>query len=179
MNNTAGLIALFGGLVLAFNNASSKTARLSVEQVKQLAEQTVRENGWSRVDPLMLRTMTEIESSRNPQAVRVEKHLNDASIGLMQTLLGTAEWLYADMGATRFGKPTKESLMRPEVSMYFGGAMVNWLSNYRGRPRGEEWVVMSYNGGPGANNGQTNNHWRKYQEAKGRLVAHDTTEKGA
>ena len=166
-------IGSFAALVVTIFWAASKvmgeTARLTVEQVRTLARNAVNRDGLP-VDPIMLQAMTEIESSRNPMAMRAEPQIGDASIGLMQTLMKTSKWLYDDMGARKFGEPTAERLFNPEVSMYFAGQYIKWLANYRGERRSEDWIVMSYNGGPGADNDQTRNHLRKYHEAKNRLL---------
>ena len=57
-------------------------------------------------------------------------------------------------------------LLDPEKSIYFGAAYVEWLSNYGGKKRGVQWIVESYNGGPGNSNSQTKNHWNKYKAAR-------------
>lgn len=170
------------GIFIAVTQVMAETARLTVDQVRALARDAVRRDGL-RVDPIMLEAMAEIESSRNPMAIRAEPQIGDASIGLMQTLLGTAQWLYEEMGARKFGEPTAKALMDPEVSIYFAGQYVNWLARFRGENRSEEWIVRAYNGGPswdtkrkGESDARferrlaaTANHWRKYQEAKRRL----------
>ena len=162
---TAFIMAALAVLAAVLSTASAGAGRLSRDRVRELAELVVARD-FPDVDPLMLRAMAEIESSRNRLAIRVEPHLGDASIGLMQTLVGTAQWLARDMGARRFGDPSMEDLLRPEVSMYFGAAYVNWLSTWRGRARDEDWIVMSYNGGPGADNSQTRRHLARYKAAK-------------
>ena len=171
-------VAIAAVAMFAASRASAAVARLTIEEVRQLAEKTVQRDGLS-IEPLMLRTIAEIESDRNPLAMRAEPQIGDASIGMMQTLLGTAKWLYKDMGAVRYGEPTIEKLFNPEVSMYFAGQMLEWLSDYRRIERGEQFIAMSYNGGPGANNNQTRHYWQKYQQRKARLVAHDNENRGA
>ena len=123
------------------------------------------------VDPQMIVAMAKIESSFNPTAYRYEKHIDDASIGLMQTLVKTAQWLYDDMGYKSFGRPSETDLYDPKTSLYFGMAYVNYLQNWKGRARSESWIVQSYNGGPNNSNHQTRNHWNKYQKAKRELYA--------
>ena len=127
---------------------------------KDIAIRTAKSMG---VDPAMVQAMIQIESSWNENAERYEAHLNDSSKGLMQLLQGTANWLYNDMGYRKY-KP--DNLFDPATNIYFGCAMIQWLSNYKGMLRNEQWIVESYNGGPGNSNSQTKNHWRKYQEAK-------------
>jgi len=170
MNKTERGALFLAGLAGLFWALSNKTLALpgaawSESQVRELAKRVISENGWS-INPEMLVAMAKIESGFNPLAIRYEALLNDASIGMMQTLLSTARWLATDMGYTKHGIPDMSDLIEPEVSMYFGAAYVNWLSNYSGQARAEQWIVMSYNGGPGADNSQTQNHWNKYIEVK-------------
>eukprot|EP00835_Amoeboradix_gromovi_P007143 NODE_1099_length_1180_cov_0.029602.p1 type:complete len:195 gc:universal NODE_1099_length_1180_cov_0.029602:984-400(-) len=146
---------------------------LSEAQVRNLAQSTVQ-TYFPRVDPNMLVAMAWIESSFRADAIRYEPHIDDGSTGLMQTLVGTADWLWREMGARAFGEPSPQSLLDPAQSMYFGAAYVNWLRTYGGKARSEEWIVRAYNGGPGweARAGavtQTANHWAKYQAARGRF----------
>lgn len=122
------------------------------------------------VSPLMIAAMAQIESSYNPKAQRHEAHLGDSSWGLMQTLLGTAQWLYDDMGYRDFGRPSEKTLTDGRTSLYFGMAYVDWLSRYKGIQRSEQWIVESYNGGPNNSNAQTRNHWAKYQRAKAQIM---------
>jgi len=80
------LIGLGGAAAFAATIKAGETERLTVEEVRELARLTV-ERDFPRVDPLMVRAIVEIESDRNPRAVRPEPRINDASAGLMQTLL--------------------------------------------------------------------------------------------
>lgn len=117
------------------------------------------------VDPEMIAAMVKIESSFNPKAYRFERHLNDASYGLMQTMLKTAQWMY-DIGYKAYARPTGTDLYDGNKSIYFGMAYVDYLSKYKKKARDEKWIVESYNGGPGNSNSGTKNHLRKYYEAK-------------
>lgn len=139
------------------------------EEVYALADE-IRMRYYAAVDPLMLTAMAKIESGYKPSAIRQEPTIGDASIGLMQTLYGTARWLHDAMGYNAYQLPGPDALFDPATSMYFGGAMVNWLRTYGGTARGEQWIVESYNGGPGNSNSQTRNHWAKYQAAKAELL---------
>ncbi|MBC7135097.1 MAG: transglycosylase SLT domain-containing protein [Oceanibaculum nanhaiense] len=174
MNKAARTAAALAGVALLFAALSRKTlalpgGALSIEQVAQLVNRVNAQYFGGRLDPLMLRAMIEIESGRNPTAVRFEAHIPDSSVGLMQTLQGTAEWLAKDMGYSAFGVPSYTDLLNPETSVYFGASYVDWLRRYRGVSRSERWIVESYNGGPGNSNAQTENHWRKYVAAKAAL----------
>lgn len=145
------------------------SGRLNDKETLALANKIVARH-YQGIDPIMILTMAKIESSLDPLAERFEPHINDSSIGLMQTLLGTATWLYNDIGARAYGAPTKESLQRPEVSIYFGAAYINWLSTWRGQAQSENWIVESYNGGPGNSNSQTRNHLSKYIKTKQQII---------
>lgn len=149
--------------------------QLTAPQVYGIARDITRRH-YPRVSPLMLTAMAQIESSFMPTAVRTEPHIRnrytnngDASIGLLQTLFTTALWLNEEMGARDYGLVNADSLLDPQTSVYYGASYVDWLRRYRGQPRGEKWIVMSYNGGAGADNKMTRNHWRKYEEAKDSL----------
>jgi len=172
----AGLASLF--MVLSRRTLSLPGAALSAAETAALAQRIINENNF-HVDLGMLTTIAEIESSRNPLALRYEPALNDASIGLMQTLLSTARWLAADMGYARHGIPDLSDLLDAEKSMYFGAAYLNWLSRYKGQTRSERWIVMSYNGGPGNDNPMTRHYFEKYQLARYGIRPADDSAGGA
>lgn len=133
-------------------------------KVKQVAEAHVRKFGLN-CSPVMIAAMVKIESNFNPKAYRYEKHLNDASYGLMQTMLKTAQWMH-DIGYKGYAYPSGTDLYQGEVSLYFGMAYVDYLTKYKKKPRDEKWVVESYNGGPGNSNSMTARHYSKYIAAK-------------
>lgn len=167
--NRMFLMASLGGLFAALSAAAlsdqSASAGIPASGMRQTVENVLRAHNLA-VDPDMILAMIQIESSGNPKAVRYEAHLDDVSVGLMQTLGSTARWLAEDLGYTAYGLPSNDDLLSPEVSIYFGAAYVQWLSTYRGERRSEQWIVESYNGGPGNSNSQTQNHYRKYLKAK-------------
>lgn len=149
--------------------APAKKGILSRAEIKALAEETARD--FPKVDPLMLRSMAEIESGRNTGAYRFEGHLGEPSIGILQTLVSTAQWLARDMGAKKYGVPSEADLYDARKSMYFGAAYINWLRRYGTT---EEHLVRNYNGGPkGYERSATLNHWRKYQKARAEVIAYD------
>lgn len=134
---------------------------LKADDVYALA-QTVKNRFDFRPSPEMLTTVASIESSFNSRAYRYEKHLDDASYGLMQVLYSTARWLHDQMGYSRVGLPNETALYDPYVSMYYGAAYLDWLIKAYGGT--EEEVIRRYNGGPqGDRRSATLNHWRKYQ----------------
>ena len=171
MNAIAILGSLAAALALLNGRVVARTAGpLTADQVRRLAADTVRRTGFN-ADPKMLVAMAFIESSFNPDALRPEPHINDASAGLMQTLEQTAQWLHDDFPRYRYReRPTLSGLMTPQMSMHFGAAYVDYLARFRGVPRSEEFIVRGYNGGPdGINRSATAHHWRKYLQARERF----------
>jgi len=158
------LAGLAGVFAVMHNRAVAAGAVLSLSAVQNLAA-AVGRYGFN-VSPQMIVRIAWIESSFNPSASRYEDALGDASTGLMQTLLSTARWLARDMGYSAYGVPALSDLMRPEVSVYFGAAYLDYLSRYRNQSRSEEWMIRAYNGGPGFTTNSTNNYWSKYMAAK-------------
>lgn len=95
---------------------------------------------------------------------------DDASLGGLQVLTGTANWLYTDMGYRSEGKPTLQSLAKMRQNVYYAMAYLDWLAKRarrEGYPVTEKFLVMSYNGGYKRSNSQTINHYNKYLTAKG------------
>jgi len=86
----------------------------------------------------------EVESSFNPRAYRFERHLNEASYGLMQVLESTAR----DRGL--IGPP--ENMYQPEIGLEIGCAHVIWTRNFlasRGAPSDGLSVALAFNAGVG------------------------------
>lgn len=99
--------------------------------------------GWFEVADVM--AVVDIESSFDPEARRFEARLNDASLGLMQTLYSTAQ----DRGLV--GGPA--SLFDPETSIRIGMRQLRWSWDFLEARMGEApprqvWIG-SYNGGVG------------------------------
>lgn len=148
--------------------SSSSGATGAAAPIRALADEIVSSYGFD-VDPQMLVRIAWIESAFNPAAIGDDGR----SIGLMQTLLSTAQWLATDMGYRSFGVPGEGSLRNAKVSMYFGAAYLDWLTTYRGTRRSEEWIVRAYNGGQGwqstaAGPRLTAEYWARYQAARER-----------
>lgn len=156
--------------------ASLGTGRLTVGTVKAMAE---RIGGTMGVDPLMIRAIVEIESARYPNAYRKEEHLDppDASTGLMQPLLRTAQWVWdVNAAGIRQFVPNRPAgfgdLFDPETNMWIGTGYLKMLSVWAGRGRSREWVVRAYNGGPGgATASYTLPYYEKFLTAETRLTA--------
>ena len=82
------------------------------------------------------------ESSYNPNAYRDEPHVNDASRGLMQVLLGTAKMVGY--------KGDANGLYDPPTGINAGTAVLNYYRNLAARiPEGWKWedVLSMYNAG--------------------------------
>lgn len=139
------------------------------EAIRALARQQRQAHGLVADEDIIVR-IAWIESTFNPSAVRYEPHIGDSSVGLMQTLTGTARWLASDMGYRAKGVPDQADLLEPETSLYFGAAYLDWLWRaYSWAKDSEEAWVRAYNGGPGGYNREwTAAYWRKYQDAKRR-----------
>lgn len=173
LNPVSQAVQAVGTTVSQTVSIPASGGKLSQAQVEKYAKLIVA-NFFPNVDWRMLVTMAYIESSFNPKAYRYESHIKDASYGLMQVLLGTAKWIYTDLGKRAYGTPTASNLYTPEQAMYYGAAYVNWLRTYKGVARSPEWIVRAYNGGPGwasTTNGKnmTLNHWTKYKKARDKL----------
>lgn len=145
-----GLGALFLALHTRQVQAGNVLDRATVEA---MAARNNGRYGWT-VSPRLVAAIAKVESDFNPLAIRFEPwiaHIGapDFSVGLMQTLVSTAEWLHDGMGYTGKPRPTRESLMDAETSLYFGQAYLHYLSRYRGQQRDADWIIQSYNAGPG------------------------------
>lgn len=141
-------------------------------EMRAMAKIVIRRHFESKLDPLMICAIAEVESDRQPLAYRFEPKLGEASTGLMQTLQSTAEWLARDMGYTYYTSDFSPSMLyRPFVSVYFGGAFLKWLSTYEKKIQCEEFMVRAYNGGPkNATSKSTFVYWNKYLKAKQSLL---------
>lgn len=98
-------------------------------------------NNWFRLEDVM--AIIEIESSFDPNAYRAEKHLGDASRGLMQILLSTAK----DRGFS--GDPTL--LFDVETNIRYGMRQLKWTWDYLARAGfhdRDKWIG-AYNAGVG------------------------------
>ncbi len=145
---------------------------MSFDDVRKIAEQVILSH-FPNVDIRMVMAMVQIESAFDRYAERREPHIRnqytsagDFSYGLMQPLYTTALWLTREMGFTAFKIDGPGALYDPATNIYIGCAYISWLSRWKGKRRSEDWIVKSYNGGPGADNGQVRTHLAKYHAAK-------------
>lgn len=155
--------------------ASLGTGRLSLARVKALAEEIGPPVG---ADPLVVRAVVEIESARYPDAFRDEPHIGDASVGLMQTLLGTAKEVWDVQPRVRPYVPRRpeayDDLTDPAASIALGSGYLYRVQYWGGRSHPLEWYVRAYNGGPGgATASYTRDYWEKFRAAFIRLGGSD------
>lgn len=147
----AGLYGLIGG-----DNMTANNGRLSVKEVKALAQRLIDAYGFN-VSANVAAAVAIVESGSvgnpllgcDPHAFRSEPTIHDQSTGIMQVLTGTAQWLAKSQGYKAYGVPSMNDLYTPSIGMYFGLAYLDYLSRYGGAKRSTEWMVQSYNAGPG------------------------------
>lgn len=123
------------------NDASAVTSKeLSLQAIHSVQAQHFQSLSVTMVEKIAL-----IESAYQLNAKRTEPD-GRVSIGIMQTLIGTAQEMW-QRGYRAYDKPTERSLTDPYVSAYFGMAYLDWLQKSYG-VTGEN-LVRGYNGGPG------------------------------
>ncbi|XXG74476.1 hypothetical protein AAC387_Pa07g3186 [Persea americana] len=141
---------------------------LTETEMKAVAGLIVRRHFKAQIDLDMLRAVAEIESDRQPLAMRYDKKTKETKIGLMQMLPTTAEWLVSQMGYRTYpieGNPVL--LYRPFISVYLGAAYLKWLSGFDGKERNEEFVIRAYKGGTKkASHKSTLSYWKRYISVK-------------
>ena len=133
------LLGLSGIALMAFIAGGYETVKtVSTIRYLDLIRKVKRENGLEEIpDDLTLATI-DTESSFNPNAIREEPQINDASYGLMQILYGTAQ----EVGYS--GDPS--GLFDPETNILYGTKYQ--LKLYR-RFNDFDAVIHAYNEGPG------------------------------
>ncbi len=94
---------------------------------------------WARSNKTWVAAMMWQESRGNPKATS-----HAGARGLMQVVDGTMEWMY-NRGYREFPADPK-TLYRPEVSIYFGTAFLQYLSTLSSN---RDWITRAYNAGPG------------------------------
>lgn len=132
-----------------------KNRDLSFDQVDALAHHIVERYNFDWSAKIAV-AMAYQESTFRPWVIRNESG-GRQSIGLMQTLIGTAQDMY-NKGYTKVGVPNAQTLKDPYVSMYFGIAYCDWLGgNWGGRSW--EWYIRAYNGGAGWESSEKGREW--------------------
>lgn len=123
-------------------NASTAIApEILLTMIKEINEREFA--GW--FDPYDVLAIAKIESSFRPGAFRYERHLDDASIGLMQVLSSTAR----DRGYTG----PVNGLFDPEVSLRIGMRHLKWGHDFLAQRMGvgvpKDIWIGAYNAGVG------------------------------
>lgn len=154
--------------------APVSSRQLGLGEVERLARETVDTYGFS-VDWRDLVAIAHVESSFRTHVVRGESGGRE-SVGLMQTLVSTAQDLAENFGyIAQGGAITREDLFDPAVSMYFGGAYLDWVwRGFADARRSREWWIRSYNGGPGWQDSargrtMTAEYWANFRRARRRF----------
>lgn len=137
-------------------------------QLLALADAVASQEG---VPAELLKGLVQVESNWEPRAYRYEPHINDASYGLTQTLMGTArsmgyagpaEGLYQPAESLRWGARYLRKMLDT-----FGGNWAMALAGYNAGPGGARKAIRAANGStaPEAVDpylpGVTRAYWRK------------------
>ncbi|KAJ8763050.1 hypothetical protein K2173_023255 [Erythroxylum novogranatense] len=146
-----------------FSQDKEKRLYLSKVEVKAVADIIISKYFSTRgVKPSVLCALVEMVSMRFVNGV-------GARIGLMGIDYSIAFWLYMELGYRAYKVDTVDDLTKPFVSMYFGAAYMNWLSQYEGRERTPQFVVQAYLAGPkNVNLQETGPLWLKFEQALGK-----------
>ncbi|KAK4753104.1 hypothetical protein SAY87_021902 [Trapa incisa] len=139
-------------------------AYLTQTEMRAVAEIIVRRHFASEIHPDMLCAIAELESDRQLFASRYNKKTKGTTLGIMQILPKTAEWLSNELGYRYYEVAGEPNLVyRPFVNVYFGAAYLKWLSNFEQKGRNEEFLVRAYRGGTKkAIHKSTLTYWRCY-----------------
>ncbi|PON49555.1 Transglycosylase SLT domain [Parasponia andersonii] len=128
----------------------------------------------------MICAIAELESDRQPLSTRFDRKSKDTTLGIMQLSPKTVEWLYRELHYQSYdveGNP--ELLFRPFVSIYFGAAYLNWLSNFEQQEKSEEFVVRAFKGGTKkATHKSTLPYWQRYLSIKESFPLRNFSEDG-
>ncbi|XP_022952068.1 uncharacterized protein LOC111454831 isoform X1 [Cucurbita moschata] len=141
---------------------------LTQTEMKAVADIIVRRHFDSNIDSEMICAIAELESDRQPLAMRYQKKTKETTLGIMQLTLKTAGWLVSELGYQSYGlEGNPDVLNKPFVSVYFGAAYLKWLSNFENKERSEEFVVRAYKGGTKkATHKSTLPYWKRYLSVK-------------
>ncbi|KAM4070831.1 hypothetical protein ACJW30_11G015500 [Castanea mollissima] len=100
-------------------------------EMKAVAEIIASRHFNSQIDLDMICAIAELESDRQPLAVRSDKKNKEPTIGIMQISIESAKWLFNELGYRSYEVvKNPELLYWPFVSVYLGAAYMKWLSNY-------------------------------------------------
>uniref|UniRef100_A0A5B6YRR1 Transglycosylase SLT domain-containing protein n=1 Tax=Davidia involucrata TaxID=16924 RepID=A0A5B6YRR1_DAVIN len=149
-------------------------------EMKAVARIIVRRHFVSQIDSDMIRAIAELESDRQPLSTRYNKTTKETTMGIMQILPKTADWLVSELGYRTYEVEGNSKLLyRPFVNVYLGAAYLRWLSNYDKKERSEEFIVRGYKGGTKkATHRSTLQYWRRYLSVKESLPSRKVFEVG-
>ncbi|CAN4103792.1 unnamed protein product [Withania somnifera] len=141
---------------------------LTQTEMKAVASIIVRRHFVSQIDSAMLCAIAELESDRQLLATRYNKKSKEITMGIMQILPKTADWLVSDLGYQTYEVAMDSKLLyKPFINVYLGAAYLKWLSNYEQKDRSEEFMVRAYKGGTKkATHKSTLPFWRSYLSVK-------------
>ncbi|XP_052207883.1 uncharacterized protein LOC127811758 isoform X2 [Diospyros lotus] len=141
---------------------------LTETEMKGVARIIVGRHFVSEIDPDMICAIAELESHRQPTCTWYNKKTDETTMGLMQILPKTADWLVRDFGYRKYEVEGNSKLLyKPFVNVYFGAAYLKWLSSYDQKERSEEFMVRAYKGGiKKATDKSTLNYWNQYLAVK-------------
>lgn len=141
---------------------------LTQTEMKAVAIIIVRRHFVSQVDTDMIRALAELESNRQPTATRYNKKTKETTIGVMQILPKTADWLVGELNYRVYDVKGKTKLLyRPFVNIYLGAAYLKWLLNHDNKEKNEEFIIRAYVGGvKKAAHKSTLEYWKRYLSVK-------------
>lgn len=141
-------------------------------EMRAVAEIVICRHFESQIDPDMICAIAELESDRQLLATRYIKKTKETTLGLLQILPKTADWLFRELQyqELQYQKYEVEGnpglLFKPFVNVYIGAAYLKWLSNNEQQERSEEFVVRAFKGGTKkAINKSTLPYWKRYKES--------------
>ncbi|XP_052179214.1 uncharacterized protein LOC127792653 isoform X2 [Diospyros lotus] len=144
---------------------------LTQTEMRAVAGIIVSRHFVSQIDLDMICAIAELESDRQLIANRYNKKTKETTVGLMQILPNTVDWLARELGYQTYQVEGNHDLLyRPFINVYFGAAYLEWLSNFDQKKRSEEFIVRAYKGGTDkATHKSTLEYWRRYLSVKERL----------
>ncbi|CAN1750012.1 hypothetical protein LINPERHAP1_LOCUS3901 [Linum perenne] len=151
---------------------------LTQTEMMAVADIIVRRHFDSQISPEMICAIAELASDRQLLSRHYHKKTKEITVGIMQILPKTAQWLERDSGYRIYGLgDNPDILYKPFVSVYFGAAYLKWLSNFDHKERSEEFIVRAYHGGTKkATHKSTLQYWKRYLSVKESLPSRFSNE---
>ncbi|KAJ7948988.1 Transglycosylase SLT domain [Quillaja saponaria] len=153
---------------------------LTQTEMRAVVQIVIRRHFHSEIDPDMICSIAELESDRQLLAMRRDKKGKETTVGIMQLLPKTAEWLASELGYCSYEvKGNPDLLYRPFVNVYLGAAYLKWLSNFEKIERSEEFIVRAYKGSTKkATRKATLPYWKLYLSVKESLPSRKSVDNG-